>query len=169
MRQGLALGSIENVGDFQKFHLQSEHLGEPPLQHIWKTAKQQPYLYKASAMNIPLLSHFRGSIFPLAHLLNRGSLKPECLLMTWLRNPLNIAKITLPLPLKVEVALQWRCLSHGFIHSGKASQSFSFAIFNSTLQISVERHKEKKQNFRKGLDSSRNASVNVQASRIGLG
>ena len=32
-----------------------------------------------------------------------------------------------------------RCLSHGFIHSDKASRSFSFAIFDSTLQISVER------------------------------
>ena len=36
-----------------------------------------------------------------------------------------------------------RCLSHGFIHSDKASQSFSFAIFDSTLQMSVERQREK--------------------------
>lgn len=31
----------------------------------------------------------------------------------------------------------------GFIHSDKTSQSFSFAIFDSTLQISVERQREK--------------------------
>ena len=169
IRQGWLCGVLGILVIFKSFIFKVNTWANPPLQHIiWKTAKRQPYFYKTSPMNIPLLSHFCGSIFPWAHLLNRGSLKPECLLMTWLRNPLNFAKVTLPLPLKVEVALQWRCLSHGFIHSDKASQSFSFAIFDSTLQISVERQREK-QNFHKGLDWSGNVSVSIQASRTGLG
>ena len=97
------------------------------------------YTYSRS---IPVFNHFLGSMFPWAQLLNKGSSKLECLLTTWFINALNFAQITLPLPLKVEVALQWRCLSQGFIHSDITSQSFSFEILDSALRISVERHKK---------------------------
>ena len=69
--------------------------------------------------------------------IEQGITEARMLIDDMIKESLELAKITLPSPLKVEVALQWRCLSHGFIHSDKASQSFSFAIFDSTLQISV--------------------------------
>lgn len=62
--------------------------------------------------------------------------------MTWLRKDLNFAQITLPLPSKVEVALQCRCLSQGFIQSDNISHPFSLDILESTLRISVQRLKE---------------------------
>ena len=40
------------------------------------------------------------------NLLNSGSSKPECLFTMWLRNDLNLAQITFPLPSEVVVALQ---------------------------------------------------------------
>ena len=52
------------------------------------------------------------------------------------KNDLNLADITRPLPLNVDVALQCRWFSHGLIHSFNDSQSFSLAIFESNFRIS---------------------------------
>ena len=92
-------------------------------------------------LDIPTCSHFLGCISPWEHLLNRGSSRLVCLLTTWLRKALNLAQITFPFSLKVDVALQWRCLSQGFIQSANASHFFSFDILESTLRISINREK----------------------------
>ena len=96
------------------------------------------FTQQSTVQNIPTFNHFLGSMTPWAHLLNNGSSKPACLFTTWLKKLLNFAQMTLPLPLKVEVALQWRCFSQGLIHSANISQPFSFEIFDRTFLISVE-------------------------------
>lgn len=101
------------------------------------------FTQQSTVQNIPTLNHFLGSMTPWAHLLNNGSSKPACLFTTWLKKLLNFAQMTLPLPLKVEVALQWRCFSQGLIHSVNISQPFSFEIFDRTFLISVELIKKK--------------------------
>lgn len=91
-----------------------------------------------TVMYTPFVNHLLGSMLSLwAHLLNMGSLWPECLLIMWFKNDLNLAHITMPLPLNVEVALQCKWFSQGLIHGFMSSQFFSFAIFNKTLRISI--------------------------------
>lgn len=96
------------------------------------------HLNKNLTMTLPILNHFLGSRWPYAHLLNKGSSKLLCLFTTWFINALNFAHITLPFPLNVDVALQWRCRSHGFIQAANSSHPFVFAILERTLRISVK-------------------------------
>ena len=57
----------------------------------------------------------------------------------WLKKVLNFAQITFPLPLKVVVALQYKWLSHRFIHSAKISRPFSL---DSLLRTFLHVHKK---------------------------
>lgn len=95
------------------------------------------YLYSNHNLYIPFVSHFLAGIsLPWPHLLNSGSLWSECVFTMCPKNDLNLAHITSPLPLNVDVALQCRWFSHGLIHSFNNSQSFSLATFESTFRIS---------------------------------
>lgn len=95
------------------------------------------WLYSDYNLYIPFVSHFLAGIsLPCPHLLNRGSLWPECIFTIWPKKDLNFAQITSPLPLNVDVALQCRWFAHGLIHPFKDSQPFSLAIFESTFYIS---------------------------------
>ena len=95
------------------------------------------WLWSDYNLYIPFVSHFLAGIsLPWPHLLNRGSLWPECMFTIWPKKDLNLAQITSPLPLNVDVALHCRWFAHGLIHSFKDSQPFSFAIFESTFCIS---------------------------------
>lgn len=85
----------------------------------------------------PFLSHLRCEISsPWAHLLNRGFSRSSCLLTIWPRKDLNFARITLPFPLGVVVALQCKWFTHGWIHSDNTSNPFSLDIFVRTLRTS---------------------------------
>ena len=61
------------------------------------------------------LSHSQCSMSPWAHLSNMGSSRFSCLFTMCPRNDQNVAKITLPSPDEVEVALQDRWLAQGHI------------------------------------------------------
>ena len=88
-------------------------------------------------VNIPSSKYFCSvSIGPCAHLSNKGLSKCSCLSKTWLRKTLNFAKMRLPFPLLVVVALQYKWLTHDFIQSFTISQCFSFANFSNNFRIS---------------------------------
>lgn len=93
-------------------------------------------MYKYSTCFQPF-SWFKVSM---GTLVEQGIIVESRMLVNSMIKVLNFAQMTRPSPLKVDVALQWRCLSHGFIHSDSASQSFILAIFDRTFRISVKRH-----------------------------
>lgn len=97
---------------------------------------------KKKLSTIPGSIHVRSGISPCAHLLKRGSSNSVCLFTMWLRKDLNLAHMTFPFPSDVVVALQYRCLSQGFIQGRRCSFPFSLEILDSNLVISSGTEKQ---------------------------
>ena len=79
------------------------------------------------------ISHLRCSISPT----NMKTAPRSLMLATCCRNDSNFAQITCPLPSAVDVALQYKWLTHGFTHGRSSSPSFSFAILLKTFETST--------------------------------
>ena len=67
----------------------------------------------------------------------QDSFRSTCSSRIWLRNDLNLAHITSPLPLLVVVADQYKWFTHGFTHSFSISIPFCLASFETSLWISI--------------------------------